>query len=112
MNFDEYQKLATRTSTVSNERSEEYALMYFCLGLAGETGEVIEKIKKVIRNHGGEISDEQCEGIKQEVGDVLWYLSQIARVCNISLNDAANGNIKKLADRTARGVIKSKGDTR
>ncbi len=112
MDFNEYEKLATRTSTISKEKGHEYALMYFCLGLAGESGEIIEKIKKVIRNDGGIISPEKREGIKKEIGDVLWYLSQIARVTGIKLDDVATENIKKLADRAARGVIKSEGDTR
>jgi len=111
MDFNEYQKLASRTATFDGKNAE-YQLMYVCLGLAGETGEVIEKVKKVIRNDGGAISEERREAIKREIGDVLWYLSQIARVCGISLDEAAEANIKKLADRAARGVIKSEGDSR
>ena len=86
--------------------------MYSCMGLAGETGEVIEKVKKVMRNNGGEMSEEQREAIKQEIGDVLWYLSQVARFCDIAFDDAAKANVEKLADRRARGVIRSEGDAR
>ena len=111
MNFDEYQKQATSTAQF-RDTSDEYKLMYSCMGLAGESGELIEKIKKVIRNDGGAISEEKREAIKLEIGDVLWYLSQIARLCDISFDDAAEANVKKLADRRARGVIKSEGDTR
>lgn len=111
MEFNEYQEKAARTATFQ-DKLKEYKLMYVCLGLAGETGELIEKIKKVIRNEDGVISEEKREGIKYELGDILWYLSQIARTCDISLDDVAEGNIKKLADRAARGVIKSEGDTR
>ncbi len=112
MNFNEYQKLATRTSTILGERGAEHALMYFCLGLAGETGEVIEKIKKVIRNDNAIISHEKREQIKLELGDVLWYLSQVARIADISFDEVAKANIAKLADRAKRGVVKSEGDTR
>ena len=86
--------------------------MYSCMGLAGETGELIEKIKKVMRNDNGQISDEKRELIKLEIGDVLWYLSQVARFCDIAFDDAAKANVEKLADRRARGVIRSEGDAR
>ncbi len=113
MDFNEYQRLATQTSILPNdEKHPHYALMYFCLGLAGETGEVIEKVKKVIRNHHGEIPEDKKDLIKHEIGDVLWYLSQTARMCGIMLDDAASANIEKLQDRAARGVIKSEGDSR
>ncbi len=94
------------------EDDPNYALMYFCLGLAGETGEVIEKVKKVIRNHQGELTEEKKLLIKHEIGDVLWYLSQTARMCDILLDDAATANIEKLESRAERDVIKSEGDTR
>jgi NTP pyrophosphatase (non-canonical NTP hydrolase) len=111
MEFNEYEKLASRTATFEGKVGE-YKLMYLCLGLAGETGEVIEKIKKVIRNEEGVISDERREAIKQELGDVLWYLAQLARVCDVSFDDVATSNIEKLADRHKRGVIRSEGDSR
>lgn len=111
MEFNEYQKLATRTADFSGH-SDEYPLMYVCLGLAGETGEVIEKIKKVMRNDNGVMSEEKRELIKLEIGGVLWYLSQVARLCDIPLDDAAHANIEQLADRARRGVIKSEGDKR
>lgn len=111
MNFNEYEKLASRTATFEGKVGE-YKLMYLCLGLAGETGEVIEKIKKVIRNDEGTISAEKREAIKQELGDVLWYLAQLARVCDLPFDDVAQANIEKLADRHKRGVIRSEGDTR
>lgn len=82
------------------------------MGLAGETGELIEKVKKVIRNDKSVLTSEKRELIKLEIGDVLWYLSQLARTMDISFGDAAEANIKKLADRAERDVIKSEGDTR
>lgn len=113
MDFNEYQKLATKTSLLHEDKNNpHYALMYFCLGLAGETGEVIEKVKKVIRNHHGEMPEDKRDLIKHEIGDVLWYLSQTARMCDILLDDAASANIEKLRDRADRGVIKSEGDAR
>ena len=111
MNFDEYQKQATKTAQFKG-RTREYAIMYSCMGLAGETGEVIEKVKKVMRNNYGKMSAEERYQIKMEIGDVLWYLSQVARFSGVSLEDAAKANVKKLADRRKRGVISSEGDNR
>lgn len=111
MDFDEYQALASRTAAFNTD-DETYILMYLCLGMAGEGGEVIEKVKKIVRNDDGVISEEQREALKRELGDVLWYVSELARALHLSFNDVADTNIKKLADRAARNVIKSEGDTR
>jgi NTP pyrophosphatase (non-canonical NTP hydrolase) len=111
MDFNEYQTLASRTATFEGTQ-EEFQLMYLTLGIAGESGEIAEKIKKIIRNDNGVISDEKREALKQEIGDVLWYLSQLARVLGYRFEECAAANVKKLEDRAARGVIKSTGDTR
>lgn len=111
MDFNEYQKLAARTATFEG-RDPWYPLMYVALGIAGESGELIEKLKKVMRNDNGVISDEKREAMKQEIGDVLWYLSQFARLIDIPFEDAAKANIDKTWDRAQRGVIRSEGDTR
>lgn len=111
MDFNEYQKLATKTADFTGIPATS-PLMYTCMGLAGETGEVIEKVKKVMRNDNGVLTDEKRELIKLEIGGVLWYLSQVARLCDIPLDDAATANIAQLADRAKRGVIRSEGDTR
>ena len=111
MDFDEYQKLATRTATFEGKQ-KEYQLLYLGLGIAGEAGEIAEKLKKILRNDDGVLSEEKREALKHEIGDVLWYLSQLARVLNFSFSEAANANIKKLANRAARNVIKSTGDKR
>lgn len=111
MDFNEYQQTANKTATYS-KNDQEYKLMYLSLGLAGETGEVIEKIKKIIRNDGAVVSEEKKHLLVHELGDVLWYLSQMAKELDVSFDDVAAANLQKLADRAARGAIKSEGDTR
>ena len=111
MDFNEYQKLAARTATFENKEAW-YPLMYVALGVAGESGELIEKLKKVMRNDDGVISEEKREGMKQEIGDILWYLSQFARLIDVSFQDVAQANIDKTWDRAQRGVLKSEGDNR
>lgn len=111
MDFAEYQEKASVTATFTGKQ-EEHQLMYLALGTCGEAGEIAEKIKKCIRNDEGVITNETRELLKLEIGDVLWYLSQLSRVMGFTLDDAAQANIAKIMDRKARGVIKSSGDTR
>lgn len=109
MNFDEYQKKSRKTAIYPDAGNN---FIYPTLGLVGEAGEVAEKIKKVIRDKGGKIDEETREAIKKELGDVLWYVSQIATELNISLEEAASGNISKLYDRMERGKLGGSGDNR
>lgn len=111
MDFDEYEKLAHRTATFTGKQ-EEYRLLYLTLGVVGEAGEIAEKVKKLIRNDDGVITDEKREALKHEIGDVLWYLSQLSREFGFPFSEAAKANIAKLEDRAARGVIRSSGDNR
>jgi NTP pyrophosphatase (non-canonical NTP hydrolase) len=111
MEFDDYQQRAS-TTALFPKNELEYQTMYLSMGLAGETGEVIEKIKHIIRDADGVVGQEAREGVKKEMGDVLWYLSQLARILGISFDDIASANIEKLADRAQRGVLKGTGDER
>ncbi|MBM2817873.1 MAG: mazG [Parcubacteria group bacterium] len=86
--------------------------IYPVLGLCGETGEIAEKIKKVIRDEVGIVSEQKKEEIKKELGDVLWYISQIATELGLSLSDVAKLNIEKLQSRLERNKISGSGDDR
>lgn len=110
MDLNEYQQQASKTATFDDLAVDP--MLYVTLGLTGEAGEVAEKVKKMLRNDNGMLTDEKREGLKYELGDVLWYVSQLARVLGYTLEDVAKANIAKLADRAARGVIKSEGDNR
>ena len=110
MTFDEYQKQAATTSTI--DPNSVTAPYYFALGLTGKAGEVAEKLKKVIRNHDGDISQLDMTEFKKELGDVLWYIAMMSRQVGLSLEDVAATNLAKLADRKERDVIKSTGDNR
>ena len=109
MNFEEYQK-KSRVTAKYPDAGNNY--IYPTLGLAGEAGEVAEKIKKVIRDKGGQINDETRNEIKKELCDVLWYVSQMATEIGLSFDDIAESNITKLYDRMERGVLKGDGDNR
>lgn len=111
MDFDEYQKIANTTATFDGNQ-EVHKLMFITLGVVGESGEIAEKIKKIVRNNDGAVSTEDRESLKNEIGDVLWYLSQLSRVLGFKFSEAAAANLSKIQDRKARDVIKSTGDNR
>ena len=106
MDFKTYQKLANATAIYNSK----FSILYPTLGLAGEAGEVAEKIKKIIRDDK-QIVDEK-EDIAKELGDVLWYIAAIGRDIGYGLDTIAEMNLEKLADRKARGTIQGNGDNR
>jgi len=85
---------------------------YSLIGLVGETGEVAEKIKKLIRDKNGQLDDKYRNEIKKEMGDVLWYFSQLATDLGIDLEDLAKINLEKLKSRQTRSKIHGSGDNR
>ena len=109
MDFNEYQKKSRKTALYPDKDNN---FIYPTLGLSGEAGEVSEKIKKVIRDKNGVIDDETKQSLKKELGDVLWYISQLATELDLSLDEIANGNIEKLYSRLERGKIGGSGDDR
>ncbi len=109
MNFNEYQQKSRQTALYPNKDNN---FIYPTLGLVGEAGEVAEKIKKVIRDNDGIITSEKKEEIKKELGDVLWYVSNLAYELNIELEDVAQGNIEKLFSRMERDKLHGDGDNR
>ena len=108
MDFKEYQKKIKVTAKYpANVR-----VLYPCLGLAGETGEVCEKIKKVYRDNDGVFTQDKIEEIKKEIGDVLWYIQALCNDLGINMQDVAQLNVDKLLSRLERGVINGNGDNR
>jgi NTP pyrophosphatase (non-canonical NTP hydrolase) len=87
-------------------------LLYPTLGLCGEAGEVAEKIKKMVRDDDGILTDERRAALSKELGDVLWYLAQIATEADLDLEAIAEENLEKLLSRRARNVLSGSGDDR
>lgn len=110
MELNEYQKRALDTAF----HSEKYKVIYPALGLGNEAGEVMGKIKKWLRGDDGEgvMSSERKLALKEELGDVLWYLAVLAKDLDLNLDDIAKVNIDKLKSRKERGVLKGDGDKR
>lgn len=109
MTFDEYQEVSKKTAVYDQGQQ---VLYYLGLGVTGEAGEIAEKLKKLMRNHKGQMSEEMRQDLKKEMGDVLWYLSQLSFELGFKFSDVAKANVEKLQDRQARGVLKSEGDNR
>ncbi|MCD5384381.1 MAG: nucleoside triphosphate pyrophosphohydrolase family protein [Candidatus Pacebacteria bacterium] len=108
MDFNEYQK-KTYETLIHKDRDN---LAYFALGVAGESGEVADKIKKIFRDKDGIMSDEDKKEVAKEMGDVLWYLSQLAQYIGKDFAEIAQMNLDKLKDRQERGTLSGSGDNR
>jgi NTP pyrophosphatase (non-canonical NTP hydrolase) len=106
IDFAKYQQEARKTRRIP----DAHAVTYSALGLAGEAGELANKVKKIMR--GDDNRAELVEGIKSEMGDVLWYLAALADDLDVSLADIAEENLEKLRSRHARGKILGGGDNR
>lgn len=104
MEFIGYQHAAALTAVYPPDQAIEYLL----LGLTSEVGELAALHKRFIRD-GQIVTDEEW---KKELGDILWYVSQLATERVTLLEDIARTNIAKLADRANRGVIQGKGGER
>ena len=109
MNFETYQINARKTAIYPSLGSN---YVYPTLGLVGESGEVAEKVKKVIRDKNGVFDQETLIGLRKELGDVLWYLANLCSELNFSLEDIALENLNKLEKRSLEGKIKGSGDNR
>jgi NTP pyrophosphatase (non-canonical NTP hydrolase) len=108
LELSEYQRLSRRTA----EYPREAWLAYPALGLAGEAGEVAEHAKKAIRDDGGSVTTERRGAMAKELGDVLWYVAQLASELGLELEQIAQGNLEKLLSRQRRGMLAGSGDER
>jgi len=106
--LDEYLKI---NPDISEDLKKLLSLSYDGLGL-GEAGEVQGKIKKIIRDNGGVITEENIEAIKGELGDTIWYISSMCDTLGISMEEVATYNIEKLTSRYNRGKMHGSGDNR
>ena len=122
MDFNEYQDKAKTTAIYLDKLKDRYpdlppeimkilGISYASNGL-GEVGEIQGKIKKIIRDAGGDISEESRKEISKEIGDVLWYVMAICEEFDLRMEDVAQENINKLFSRMERGVLGGSGDNR
>ena len=110
--LSEYQHEAQKTANYPRPGRTMQLPIYASLKLAGETGEVAEKIGKIMRDRGGVMEKADETALAKELGDVLWYVAAVAADLNLDLGDIAEMNLAKLQDRKSRGVIGGSGDDR
>jgi NTP pyrophosphatase (non-canonical NTP hydrolase) len=109
MDCDDYQRAALRTA---RDRDAPDEFMHLVLGLVGEAGEIAEKVKKLIRDKNSDLAQLDRDDMAAEIGDVLWYAAVLTSYLDLSLNEVAQRNVDKLADRQRRSVIGGSGDSR
>lgn len=109
MTLNDYQLKALETANYPKKSK----IIYPALGLTGEAGEVADKVKKVIRDKGGNFEPfEVRHELAKELGDVLWYCATLANDIGFTLEDVAEINVAKLWSRKQRGVLSGSGDNR
>jgi NTP pyrophosphatase (non-canonical NTP hydrolase) len=115
MELSEYQELSQETAQgyadpggIDAYYYEEMCALFLVTAVNGEAGEAAEKVKKYVR----EDDEAYVDQLHDEIGDVLWYLAQLASLFDMSLDEIAEDNVGKLADRQSRGQITGQGDDR
>src|SRR5215203_4621723 len=106
MELSDYQRRSRATAVYPGAGAD---LTYPALGLCGEAG---EKVKKAIRDDGGKLTPERRDALAAELGDVLWYLAQLATEARLDLGEIAEANLEKLLSRQQRQVLHGSGDAR
>ncbi|MDQ3769306.1 MAG: nucleoside triphosphate pyrophosphohydrolase family protein [Actinomycetota bacterium] len=109
MRLSDYQERSRVTAVYPDAGAN---LLYPTLGLCGEAGEVAEKVKKMVRDDGGVLSQERRGALAGELGDVLWYVAQLATEAGLDLGAIAQDNLDKLRSREQRGALQGSGDER
>ena len=109
LTFSDYQRLALTTAKYPNVGSN---YVYPLFGLAGESGEIFEKVKKVQRDNDGVFTEEKKLELKKEIGDTFWYLAALCSEFKFDMGDVATLNLQKLFSRRERDVIGGSGDNR
>jgi hypothetical protein len=111
IDFDMYADKARETAIYPG-RGKLPGLLYVSIGFGGEAGEFLNKVKKILRDDNGVVTEEKKEALAQEIGDTLWYCAMICDELGLRMAKVANDNITKLANRKFLGTIQGEGDKR
>lgn len=112
MNTKKYKNYQIESRKTWSLIKVEGPLIYPTLGLVNEAGEFAGKIKKIFRDKNGKISEDDKVMLKSELGDVLWYFTQICTELGMTVEEVAEANLDKLFSRLKRGKISGEGDKR
>ena len=108
--IDKYQQESSKQRQYKG--AIKHAIVYPAFGLAGEVGEFHEKLKKIFRDKAGQISDDDLQELKLELGDIAWYVAVCADVLGLKMSDVLDTNLQKTADRRRRDMVSGEGDHR
>lgn len=106
-----FQARALETAVYPREKLAQ-GVTYCALGLAGEAGEVANKVKKMLRDDNGIVTDERHGMIVDELGDVLWYVAALCEELHVDMGVVAMRCLQKLAKRKEENTLKGDGDKR
>lgn len=109
LKYNDYQKHSRKTWGYVRT---EHPITYPTLGLVNEAGEFAGKVKKIFRDKDGKISPQDRSDLKDELGDILWYFTQLCTELKLTLEEVAEANLDKLFSRLKRGKIRGNGDKR
>ena len=114
MNIQDYSDQAISTDLFSGDSHsiDSHAMLEKVFGLSGETGEVAEKFKKILRDQNGLATDDDKKELAKELGDILWYINSVGIYLGYSLEEIARMNLDKVLSRQSRGKIAGSGDNR
>lgn len=112
MNTKEYTKFISTNAFYRDRMRIDMFVPYLMLGLAGEAGEVSDKIKKEVRSNGHAHNLCRKVDIAKELGDTLWYLTMLSEELGFSLDEIMQMNVDKISGRLARGTLEGNGDKR
>lgn len=112
MEIKDFQTYQTESRKTWSLIHTDHPIVYPTLGLVNEAGELAGKVKKIFRDKGGVIGPADREALRGEIGDVLWYLTQICTELDLRLDEVAGANLEKLFSRLERGKVSGEGDNR
>lgn len=114
MTLNEYQKAANATDLTAGKGDDVLSISFMdkILGLVGESGEIADKVKKILRDQDGKMNEADRQELAKELGDVLWYVATVATNLDVPLDNIASANVAKLKDRQKRGTLRGSGDNR
>ncbi len=106
-------QLINSSNLDSDQQIQDFLRFAYCgLKLTGEAGEAAELIGKALRDAGGVFDIERRAALEKELGDVLWYISEICTLMGWSLSELAEKNLRKLAKRQEEGKLHGQGSER
>lgn len=117
--LDKYQEAAARTANHDypaiikrlQDNPQLLELNNYAMGLAGEAGEIVDLVKKIVF-HGHPLGDEELKNLLKEDGDVLWYAANLARALKVKLSTVTAMNEDKLKKRYPAGFDEEKSKNR